>query len=233
MSRSTGPSVRSARSPGRGRRPAGISRARSPLFASLLASVALLCASVPAPAQPPSIPTLPLSITVAAHEGAPVVSEAWIDEQVANANTLFGPHGVSFRVVRRERMDARHARLETRRDRHALGALLHRGVIDCFLVLSLRDVDDPSRYRQGVHWRPRGDDVPARAHLVIVSSIAGPNVLAHELGHYFGNGHSDVPGNIMSYARGDGPPFFDDTQARRIRFEARRFLRRGELAPAE
>lgn len=198
-----------------------------------LAFAALSGAAIAAPAQQPAIPTLPLSITVADHEAAPVVTDAWIETQVENANALFEPHGVSFRVIRRARMDGRHARLETRRDRHALGALLHPGVIDCFLVLSLRDVDDPSRYRQGVHWRPRGRGYPPGAHLVIVSSIAGPHVLAHELGHYFGNGHSDVPGNIMSYERGDVPPFFDEDQARRIRASARRFLRRGELQPAE
>jgi hypothetical protein len=200
----------------------------------LLALAALGLAAVPAsmsPAQQPAIPTLPLSITVADHEGASVVSDAWIEAQVENANTLFTPHGVSFRVVGRASMDGRHARLETRRDRHALGALLHTGVIDAFIVLSLRDVDDPSRYRQGVHWRPLGG-YPRGAHVVIVSSIAGPTVLAHELGHYFGNGHSDVPGNIMSYERGEVPPFFDEVQARRIRASARRFLGGGELRPA-
>lgn len=200
---------------------------------ALLAFVALASASVQAPAQRSSIPTLPLAITVAEHEGAPVVDEAWITRQVENANVVFAPHGISFRVVRRARMDSQHARLERRRDRHALGALLHPRVIDCFLVLSLRDVDEPDRFRQGVHWRPRGDGYPPGAHFVIVSSIAGPTVLAHELGHYFGNGHSDVPGNIMSYERGDVPPFFDAVQGRRILFSARRFLRRGELEPAE
>lgn len=201
-------------------------------WAACLAFAAIALAAAATPAQPPAIPTLPLSITVADHEGASVVSDAWIDAQLENANTIFAPVGLSFRTVDRAAMDARHARLETRRDRHALGALLHPRVIDWFIVLSLRDVDEPSRYRQGVHWRPRGEGIAPGAHLVITSSIAGPTVLAHELGHYFGNGHSDVPGNIMSYARGDVPPFFDEAQARRIRTFARRFLARGELQPA-
>lgn len=191
----------------------------------------LTLATFPAPAQEraASSTLLPLAITVAEHDSAPVVSEPWIETQVDNANALFEPHGISFRVVHRDLMDEKHARLETRRDRHALGALLRPGVIHCFLVLSLRDVDEPNRYRQGVHWRPRGANYPRSAHFVILSSIAGPYVLAHELGHYFGNGHSDVAGNIMSYERGDGPPFFDESQARRIRASVRRFLRRGEL----
>src|SRR5690606_10281460 len=104
--------------------------------------------------------------------------------------------------------------------------------IDWFVVSSLRDVDDPSRYRQGVHWRPRGVGAPDGAHFVITSSIAGPTVLAHELGHYFGNGHTDVPGNITSYERGEGPPFFDGDQVRRIHARLRGFLDAGELRGA-
>ncbi|MCB9591531.1 MAG: hypothetical protein H6719_02255 [Sandaracinaceae bacterium] len=185
------------------------------------------------PAAPAPFPALPISVTTALEGGEPVVDDAWIAGQVENANTIFSPHGVTFRVVERHTMPEAHARLENRRDRHALGHLQHPQRIDVFLVRSLRDVDEPERMRQGVHWRPRGDAFDARAHLVIVSSIAGPTVLAHELGHYFGNGHSDVPGNIMSYERGDVPPFFDATQVARIRFSLRRFLQREELVAAD
>lgn len=203
-------------------------------IASLLVSIAILAAAATTPAQrrAAAIPALPIAVTIAEHEGSPVVDAAWIEAQMENANTIFGPHGLSFRLLSQHRMDEDHARLETRRDRHALGALMHERVIDWFVVLSLRDVDDPSRHRQGVHWRPRGESYPRGAHFVILSSIAGPTVLAHELGHYFGNAHSDVAGNIMSYERGDVPPFFDEAQATRIRFSARRFLRRGELSAA-
>lgn len=174
--------------------------------------------------------TLPLAITIA--DGADV-DDAWIATQVANANAIFAPHGVQFREVHRGRMDGAHARLENRRDRHALGTMLHPRAIDWFVVASLRDVDDPSLYRQGVHWRPRGVGAPAGAHFVITSQIAGETVLAHELGHYFGNGHSDIPGNIMSYSRGDQPPYFDEQQSRRIGRSLRRFLMLGELVLAD
>ena len=181
----------------------------------------------------PGVTTLPLVLNTAEVDGRPVVTRRWAREQVANANTLFRPHRVAFEVHARHAMDGSHARLENRVDRHLLGHLLHPQRIDVFFVESLRDVDEPERYRQGVHWRPRGDAYPERAHFVIVSSIAGPTVLAHELGHYFGNGHSDVPGNIMCYERGDVPPFFDETQGARIRFSVRRFLRDAELVRAE
>ena len=203
------------------------------LAVSLALSSALLVVAAAAQPGGRAFPVLPLAVTVATLEGAPAVSDAWIETQVTNANALFSPHGVRFRLVERHTMPERHARLETRRDRHALGGRMHPQRIDWFVVHSLRDVDEPDRMRQGVHWRPRGAEYPARAHFVITSSIAGETVLAHELGHFFGNGHSDVPGNIMSYDRGDVPPFFDATQAARIRFSLRRFLSRGELLPAE
>jgi hypothetical protein len=160
----------------------------------------------------------------------PSVSDAWLREQVTTANTLFAPHGVEFRIEERYRLPDRHAELETRTDRHALGALLDSARIDVFIVRSLRDVDEPSLMRRGVHWRPTGI---AGAHFVVVSMIAGPTVLAHELGHYFGNPHSPTPGNIMSYERGDGPPFFDAAQGHRIRRLARSFARTRRPIPLE
>lgn len=196
-------------------------------------TLAALAVSGVALAQPAERLVFPLAVTVAQTDEGAVVDEAWITTQVANANTIFAPHGVGFVLEDRYTMGSEHARLENRVDRHVLGHLQHDERIDWFVVASLRDVDDRSRYRQGVHWRPRGDEYPRRAHFVITSQIAGETVLAHELGHFFGNGHSDVPGNIMSYERGDVPPFFDATQGRRIRFEARRFLRRGELVVRE
>lgn len=195
-------------------------------------------AGSPAGAQrPDAVPTLPLALTVARQREdrrlRPVVERAWLAEQVRWANALFRPQGVTFQVAERHAMGPAHARMETRRDRHALGHLLHDHVIDVFVVASLRDVDEPDRMRQGVHWRPRGEGIQEGAHLVILSAIAGPTVLAHELGHFFGNRHSDVPGNLMSYERGEGPPFFDRDQGRRIRHRARRFLASGELVPAD
>jgi len=199
-----------------------------------LASVALLVtAGASGQPEPTPFPTLPIAFTVALDDDEAVVEEAWLDEQVRNADELFSPHGVTFRAIERHAMDESHARLENRRDRHALGHIQHPGRIDVFVVRSLRDVDDPSRFRQGVHWRPRGEPFGARAHFVIVSSVAGPTVLAHELGHYFGNPHSDTSGNIMSYERGDVPPFFDAQQGARIRSQARRFLRQRELIAAD
>lgn len=175
----------------------------------------------------PSARVFPLRVQVARAEdggAAPVVDDAWLSEQIAQANTIFGPHGVGFVVDARHPLPDAHARMETRADRHALGARLDPTRLDVFVVRSLRDVDEPSVMRRGVHWRPAGRP---GAHFVIVSAISGPTVLAHELGHYFGNPHSETPGNVMSYERADVPPFFDAGQARRIARFARRFEREG------
>ena len=164
-------------------------------------------------------------------EGA-VVSRGWLNRQLRHANQLFRPHGVSFELAERRALAGDHARLENRRDRHRLGAYLQTDVINVFIVRALRDVDEPERFRQGVHWRPRGRDYADGLHFVILSAIAQPYVFAHELGHFFGNRHSDVPGNLMSYEDAPGPPFLDPVQVRRIRDSARRFVRSGELRPS-
>ncbi|MCA9559673.1 MAG: hypothetical protein KC583_14050, partial [Myxococcales bacterium] len=94
----------------------------------------------------------------------------------------------------------------------------------------LEDIHEPGRVRRGVHWRPRR---PTGSHLVIVAAYSGENVLAHELGHFFGNPkHSATPGNLMSYTRADGLPTLDAGQIRRVRAHVRRFLKSGELKRA-
>ena len=68
---------------------------------------------------------------------------------------------------------------------------------------------------------------------MILSAIAGPDVLAHELGHFLGNpAHSDVPGNLMSYQHTEALPFLDALQSSRLRRTLRRYLRTRELVPA-
>jgi hypothetical protein len=171
---------------------------------------------------------LPIQVHVVHVDGRAVVPPEFVDRQFASANAIFAAYGVGFaHVAEPVALAAEHAALETRADRDALGAYVRRGAIHCFVVRSLRDVDDPSRMRRGVHWRSR---THAGAHYVVLSSIAGADVLAHELGHFLGNpSHSETPGNLMSYARGAVPPFLDARQQRRMRAAIRVYRRRGEL----
>ncbi len=179
--------------------------------------------------EEPPIPVLPLSIAIAMDKGKAVRDEPWIDAQLGEVERLFGPIGVSFQKGALRPLDERYARLETRRDRDALAAEIKPGVINVFVVSSLRDVDDPSRYRMGVHWRKSSD---TKKHYVILSSSAVTSVLAHELGHFFGNGHTKAVNNLMSYIRLGPFIYLSPQQAARIQLFARNYVRAKELLPA-
>lgn len=196
--------------------------------AALAALVALSAAvGLPRAARSQDEP-FPIAVTMAEPSpGEPAATDAWLAERLTLANEVFAPSGVSFVLRERATMGGEHAAMEDRPDRHALADHLVPRSINVFVVASLRDVDDPSLMRQGVHWRPHGR---RHLHYVIISAVAGRATLAHELGHFFGNAHVDTPNNIMSYTRDEAvPPFFDDGQLRRIGRFARRFLREEEI----
>ena len=182
-----------------------------------------------ASADAPAVATLPLSLAVAVEGGEPVQDAAWLDGQMAEVERLLGASGVRFRrgTVRPLRVSS--ARLETAADRDDLAPFCEERAVNVFVVASLRDVDDGVSVRRGVHWRCRRH--PATRY-VIVSSIAGPSVLAHELGHYLGLGHSPVRDNLMSYQRSGAPVFLDAAQARAIRSSARAVVASGEVSAA-
>ena len=169
-------------------------------------------------------------------EGGAAVDPAWIAAQIKSAQEIFSAHGVTFAKTGEQPLPEANAVLEDRADRNALGAHLQPGVINVFIVRSLRDIHDARLLRQGVHWRPYGRKPGPKGyvrHLVIVSAQAGPTVLAHELGHFFGHpGHSKVPGNLMSYKRRDTIPVLSARQGRRMRQWGQRFLRQRELKAA-
>ena len=167
-----------------------------------------------------------LRVEIAQSDSLPVVSREWLGAQITEANRLFAPAGVAFENSDEATLPDAHRVMMTRRDRHRLAPRVGEDLVHVFVVESLANVDEPG-FIQGVHWRSRLTGT--YRHYVILSRIAGPSVLGHELGHFFGNPHSDVPGNIMSYTRGSGPPAFDRAQLRRIRRFRDRFLRTGEL----
>ncbi len=169
--------------------------------------------------------TFALAMAIAVKDGAPARDDAWIDAQIADANALFVPVGVRFRWQLRKEIPARHAEIHTRADRDALAPLVEKNVIDVFVVAALEDVDEPGRYRKGVAWTSR----PSGARFVVLSGEAPRTVLAHELGHIFGNPHTDVPDNLMSYRRAGGPIFLNDGQVARITSFSQRFLETGRL----
>ena len=203
----------------------------------LLAGALALLAVLPVAASPlahgqPEVPafrTVGIRFIVARQGDAPIADLAWLSERADVANRIYAPAGVSFRVMRADALEPGHEHIVTRQDRNVLGSQVAPDVINVFVVASLADVDVEGRALRGVHWRSR---LAPSGHYVILSRICGPTVLAHELGHFYGNGHSLTPGNIMSYDRGGvEQPFFDVAQIRRIRSFARRFQRTRELVP--
>jgi hypothetical protein len=181
-------------------------------------------APVPATALA-SAPTFPIAITVAVEDGSPARDDAWISAQIDDANDLYGPLGVHFRWTLRKEMSQAHAQMHSRSDRDELAPLVEKNVIDVFVVAALEDVDEPGRYRKGVAWTSK----PAGKRFLILSAAAPRTVLAHELGHFFGNGHSDVPDNLMSYSRTGERVFLDTAQIERIHLFSSRFLASGRL----
>jgi len=180
----------------------------------------------PATASPAlSSPTFPIAITVAVENGTTARDDAWIAAQIDDANDLYGPLDVRFRWTLRKEMAPSHAQMHTRDDRDALAPLVEKNVIDVFVVAALEDVDEPGRYRKGVAWTSK----PTGKRFIILSAAAPRTVLAHELGHFFGNGHTDVPDNLMSYSRTGGRVFLDESQVARVHTFASRFLATGRL----
>jgi hypothetical protein len=176
-------------------------------------------------AEPPVTFTLRLAVA-RDDQNQPVARTEWLAEQVADAQRLFEPFGVAFVRQDAPSLGPAAQHLETRADRDALAPHATPHVVNVFVVGSLRDVDEPARMRRGVHWH-----APSRMHYVIVVASAPTSVLAHELGHFFGNPHSKVPDNVMSYERTGAPVFFDEAQGRCIEQRARAYVGSGELAP--
>jgi len=165
-----------------------------------------------------------LSFSIASERGERVVDDAWVERQIDEANALFSPLGTRFRWTMERDLAEPHGEMHSRADRDALTPLTTSGLIDVFLVRELEDVDEPGRRRMGVCWTGLGGK-----RLIVLSRIARPKVLAHELGHFFGNPHTKVVNNLMSYARDGGVVFLDETQQARIRRLSARFLDTGRL----
>jgi hypothetical protein len=197
------------------------------LVAPVVSSLCALAGLVLAQASPSTATTFSLRVSIAVDgAGKPIADASWLAAEIDAAEGLFEPFGVRFARVDGDPLDARLAHVETRADRNALAPHVASHDIDVFVVGSLRDVDDPTQVRRGVHWH-----APSGAHYVILVASAPTTVLAHELGHYFGNPHSHVLDNVMSYERSGAPVFFDGAQGKRIAARTLEYLKSGELVP--
>jgi hypothetical protein len=152
--------------------------------------------------------------------GARIADDPWVDQQIATANELFGAVGVRFRWTVELPLPEPHGELHSRTDRDVLTKRVEPRLVNVFVVRDLEDVDDPGVHRMGVTWTSRID----QKRYIVVARSARPSVLAHELGHLFGNQHTSVANNLMSYSRDGGTIFIDDRQKSTIASFAQRFL---------
>lgn len=162
---------------------------------------------------------------------AAVRDSSWVDAQIKHARSLFAPVNVDFYVRSVVPVATAQGDVLTREDRDAfLPQAKSVDGIDVFLVRSLADVDVKGAFIRGVHWRRR-DDVSHR--WVILSSIAEKEVLAHELGHFFGLPHSRYKESIMNKSPRKTPPWsarvFAAPEKKKIRQHRDKMLKSGRL----
>jgi hypothetical protein len=207
-------------------------------FLTLATTVGVHSAAGPALGKPePAQIVVPYAIGVVTRKlekdgktvHAPVVSKAFVEEQLKATAEIFGEFALSFTAGTKERpLDGKMANLENRADRDAMADFMLPGVVNIYFVESLRDVDDPKKHRMGVTWRKLSN---LKKKYVIVAASARETTLAHELGHFLGNDHSYVKNNLMSYDRDGGKVFLDATQGAKSRKTALALFASKELAP--
>lgn len=184
---------------------------------------------------------LPLVVHVSRDDDEPVVTRTELERVVAEVNALYRPAGICF-ALDAVRDLAQGGNLETVRDRVQLRSYLVPRAVNVFLLAAIRDPDpDASTFRAAARagrkpsgWLNGGHiEAPGRlpATYLIIRAAAGATTLAHELGHFLGEGHSGAAGNIMSYDLERRA--FDAAQVRTFRAFARREIAKGTVHPVE
>lgn len=150
-----------------------------------------------------------LAVHVVEENGDPVGPPQWFARHVHEANRLFAPIGVGFFVGSVAPVDPSFADTQTRLQRDQIGRHEHSlGVVHVFVVRRLANVDADGEVIRGVHWRDRAD---TSRRWIILSSIASPLVLAHEMGHFFGLPHSRYRTSLMNKSPHRDPPWSERT----------------------
>src|SRR5260221_7834799 len=95
--------------------------------------------------------TARITFFVTNDEARAVAEDAWMDAQLMAAQSLYAPIGVDLAVAAKRPLPTAATRLVTRADRDTFAPSIERGVVNVFVVASLKDVDEEDRFRQGAH----------------------------------------------------------------------------------
>lgn len=161
-------------------------------------------------------PVVPVIASIAtSSDGSPVATQEWVRAQLSNAEGLYAPLGLHFRLTEWRSLPSSAATLANRSERDALAPMCMPQVINVHVVSQLRDVDATEEaYRMGVTWI--ASSARGGVKYIIVATSARPSTLAHEIGHFFGLHHTKVKNNLMSYERDGGPVFLDAEQTKTV-----------------
>jgi hypothetical protein len=202
-----------------------------PRIGSLLLLLVFLVAGLAAPdrAHAREILQVPVTIHVATKAGVSVVSEQQVLASVERANLELASFDIELIVARIVPMRG-GSELETQDQRFDLGRrAAPDGSIHVFYVdrVKLDNARKGDRRVSGMHWRYHGfeRDIRGREY-VAVAHNAPTTTLVHEVGHAFGLTHDKNEDNLMCSCRRGLDSAFTKHQGRRLRFGARRFLRR-------
>jgi hypothetical protein len=200
----------------------------------------LAAASTQAKERPSDSTESPRPFFVAVHVATthPTDTDRRVADFLDTANLHFAPAGIALVEYQRNTLPASFAVLETQGERHKLKKYFVPNTINVFLLDKIDDPTPSDATKKAAAWQDlQLSGLLAGAHIehkgfvpgtyIILSRNTKKLTLTHELGHFFGSGHSKDPANIMSYGR--EKLRFDDKQLACFRAAAARFRRQRVL----
>ena len=177
--------------------------------------------------------TLPVTVHLLSDGEGAAASQEDIDRWLKKASAHFAKAGIAFEG-KTSTEEVPSAEVNSVAHRNSLvGRSAWDGTIHLFVARRVADKDKEGGWIAGVHWRYWGmAQAKKKQHCIILSASAcGVDTLAHELGHFFGEAHTDDPDNLMDGSGRHAGAKFDEEQIRRMRAEAARMIGGPELNP--